>query len=450
MAPKKAPIAPKSAPKTPTDTKVEQLVITNIMDNVSDDQFIEFLTSKNDVEQKIAEKKFRMSNKWIMLTYKGHLPKGEYREWFYKNIRPKDEIEQLEMAHENGDKSHNYLHTHVVVLFKKPLITKNCFKFDYTHPDLNDGLVIHCNINPITTISHKKRALEYLAKEDLDNFHLKRHEEKTSWEKITDLRECKDAEEIVKELTINETNADPLRITSMLNLVERLGKTTEDEPKSFHPREFRHPWQMRFKQMIAQKPTGRFLHWFVDPHVDGGTGKSSFARALWEHYPKENVYINSSNSRSVGRILKKSIDRYKLKAIRLLMIDIPRSRDADVRGVESFCLYDMIEDLSNGLYVSDKYDSELLSWFPGHMVIFSNWYPNICGKLSKERVKIHTINRDNPKDCIFVPGINMIKTSSGCSLLEDCGENDLEFIPFRDESNDLEPPTEDEEEFVSI
>lgn len=439
MPPKRTPTAPKSAPTT---TKVEPKKVlrsNNMMDNVEDDEWEDFLQSQNDAKAKIAEKKFRMSNKWFMLTYKCHLPKDEYREWFYENMRAKDELEQLEMAHESGDKSHNYLHTHVVVVCKKPFITKDCHKFDYTHPNLNDGLVIHCNIQPITTIVHMRRSIEYLAKEDLDNFHLKRQEEKSSWEVISDLRECVNAEDLVKEMTIHEKHADPMRINAMLNLVDRLGKTARDEPKSFHPREFKHPWQMRFKQMIAQKPTGRFIHWFVDPHEDGGTGKSSFALSLWEHYPEEIVYINSSNPRSVGRILKKDIDRYKLDSIKLFILDIPRSRSGEVRGFESFGIYDMIEDISNGIFVTDKYDSERLRWFPGHMVIFSNWYPKVCGKLSKERVKIHTIKRDNPADCIFIPGLNMIKTTTGCSLLADCEEEGLEYVPFYDEDLD-EPP----------
>jgi len=443
MAPKRAPRATKVEPKT--DEKV--LVCDKIRDNVSDEEWEVYLQSRNDTKAKISEGKFRMSNKWVMLTYKCHLPKGDYREWFYETLRSKDEIEQLEMAHETGDKSHNYDHTHVVVVFKKPFITKDCRKFDYTHPHLNDGLVIHCNIQPITTIVHLRRSIEYLAKEDPDNFHLKRQEEKSSWEVISDLRECRDAEDLVKEMTINDTGVDPLRINAMLNLVDRLGKTARDEPKSFHPNEFKHPWQMRFKNMIKGKPTGRFVHWFVDPHEDGGCGKSSFARALWEHYPDQNVYINSSNPRSVGRVLKKSIDRYKMKYIRLLMLDIPRSRSGDVRGFESFNIYDMIEDLSNGLYVSDKYDSELLNWFPGHVIIFSNWYPKVCGKLSKERVLIHTINRDNPKDCDFSRKINMIKTSPGCTL-EGCDEDDNIYEPFENEMDD--GPPEFEEDFISI
>jgi len=359
----------------------------------------------------------------------------------------KYEIKTIEMAHEKGDKSHNYLHTHVVVELDKAFAcsgNRGVHRFDWpnTDPQWNNGENIHPNIRIIRSPTHWRRSLAYLAKEDGENGHLI-PDTQTAFQKLEALRDCKDDLEVAKELFAGEEAGafSAMKLNQTLQLLDRVGTTSEVEPMSFHPSTFSHPWQVRFIQTMSKDPTGRFIRWFVDPHEDGGTGKTSFARSLSEWYPKEYVYVPSCDPRSVGLHLDMVLTKYKLKTITCLMIDVSRSKDAKARGFDSYNLYKMIEELSNGLYMSDKYRSKLLSWLPGHVVIFANWYPTInTGTLSKERLWITTLNKFSKKDCIFKEGVNMIKTAKGSSLAKELGYDSLNFEEF--EREELPPDVE--------
>jgi len=396
--------------------------------------FFEELSKTGNPEEKST---FRMSNQKIMLTYASHLPKVEFKEWFENLIN--DGIKQytiktIEMAHEKGDKSHNYLHTHVVIDFGQPFNTNRQDRFNWpnTDPQWNNGKDIHPNIRIIRSPTHWRRSLAYLAKEDGENGHLI-PDAQTAFQKLEALRDCKDDLEVAKELFEGKegNKFNPMALNQTLQLLDRIGSTAEVEPMSFHPNTFSHPWQVRLIQHVSAKPTGRFIRWIVDPHEDGGTGKTSFARSLSEWYPKEYIYVPSCDPRSVGLHLDTAITKHKLREIKVLIIDISRSKDKVNSGFNPVNLYKMIEELSNGLFMSDKYRSKLLSWLPGHVVCFANWYPTITtGTLSRERLWITTLNKFSKKDCIFKQGVNMIKTASGSSLAKEFGYDKLEFVEF--------------------
>lgn len=117
------------------------------------------------------------NNTSMMLTYKTHLPKAEYKDWFANIICPlyggeNCKVEFLELAHETGDSQCPYLHTHVVFQVSKryPLKTRKQHALDWCW--MNDD-PIHPNWTYINTKVHMKRAKRYLAKEDPENVHLK-------------------------------------------------------------------------------------------------------------------------------------------------------------------------------------------------------------------------------------------------------------------------------------
>ena len=74
--------------------------------------------------------KFRLSSKKIMLTYKTHLKKDEYLKW----LRAKAPCTAW-VAHETGDKNHNYDHSHVLIEFDKRVnwVSERCLDFESIH-----------------------------------------------------------------------------------------------------------------------------------------------------------------------------------------------------------------------------------------------------------------------------------------------------------------------------
>ena len=91
--------------------------------------------------KEVSEKKFRINvrkGKFI-LTYKSHVPKDLYRDWFDS----KGKQGKLFISHENGDETNPYEHSHIMIIYDVDLQTTNCRYFDF--------MDIHPNIKQIKT-----------------------------------------------------------------------------------------------------------------------------------------------------------------------------------------------------------------------------------------------------------------------------------------------------------
>ena len=108
-----------------------------------------------------------------MLTYKTHLDKEAYKAWFVEKVQR--DLKFFRMAHEKGDKSHPYLHTHVIFFVSgKPLETKIARYFDYGVDPDDPTKQIHPNIWRFAKgEKHYRNCISYLAKEDPANIDLK-------------------------------------------------------------------------------------------------------------------------------------------------------------------------------------------------------------------------------------------------------------------------------------
>ena len=104
-------------------------------------------------------KNTKFANRRALLTYKTHLDKDAWIEWI--TTKTKGTPDFVRLAHETGDKTNPYDHTHCVVDFGKVLQTINMSYFDYEN--------IHPHIRVLKNAKALKDAKTYIAKEDPAN-----------------------------------------------------------------------------------------------------------------------------------------------------------------------------------------------------------------------------------------------------------------------------------------
>lgn len=134
-------------------------------------------------------KGFRLTSKRVMLTYKTHIPK-EYLTGFLQDKANKDRpFKFILLAHELGDKTNNYEHTHVLLDFGEKTDIKTSRVFDfyyevfdeeeeedtaYMHDEkgvfIGEKNPLHPHIKPVRPGENNfKKCINYLCKEDAEN-----------------------------------------------------------------------------------------------------------------------------------------------------------------------------------------------------------------------------------------------------------------------------------------
>ncbi len=134
------------------------------------------------------------------------------------------------------------------------------------------------------------------------------------------------------------------------------------------------PWQQELNNIITGATNDREIIFVVD--LDGGKGKSWFARYATSHRPNTQLLLPGKKADMAYALISNK---------RIYFLDCPRSKQGD------FIQYDFLEEVKNGLVFSSKYESELKSFAPPHVVVFMNERPDMS-KLSIDRYKI--INLD--------------------------------------------------------
>lgn len=133
-----------------------------------------------------------------------------------------------------------------------------------------------------------------------------------------------------------------------------------------------YPWQRTIADLYSTIPDGRTCHWIVD--IEGGKGKSSFCKYM---YVKHKVLTIQGGKLADIMNIVFNVD---MRATRMVLIDIPRSTGNRVS-------YSAIECILNGMITNTKYETGVKVFDPPHLVVFSNFYPNMK-ELSSDRWKI--------------------------------------------------------------
>ena len=148
-----------------------------------------------------------------------------------------------------------------------------------------------------------------------------------------------------------------------------------------------YPYQSEIIDIIKKEPDERTIHWFWDKK--GNIGKTSFTKYLMYHY---NAVLLEGKKNDILYVAS-------LNDSNIYIYDIERS-------LEGFVSYGAIEKIKNGCYMSSKYESSVILRNCPHVIIFSNFEPEI-DKLSADRWDIREIDNLTKK---FIEGNGAKKT----------------------------------------
>lgn len=300
----------------------------------------------------VTEKTFRLTAKRVMLTYKTHIPKDILEDF----LKLKRACDFIRCAHETGDTSHDYPHTHVVIEFHTPPNFKDCRVFDFDD--------IHPNIEIAKNLTHFKRMKKYIAKEDPENDDLKDEDDRTFAEKIWSFDTV---QEMLKSI-------GPDCVTAALQIWAN--KPLPEMPK--REVEWRE-WQNEVFALLS-RPVGRQIFWICD--TKGNSGKSFLAEWL-EDNAGALLLTQMGGARDSATIVKGALDRGWDGS--LTVIDLPRQ-------VKDKAIYEPIEMVKNGRMTAIKYQGGTMRWEKGHVVVFANFLPYV-GQWSADRYAVFEIDR---------------------------------------------------------
>lgn len=328
----------------------------------------DLLTQLANVER---EKKFRVQNKALLLTYKTHIDKDDLYEKLSSFCKNKYKIY---IAHENGvgDEITPYEHTHVAIDFGDNFQSTNCRIFDW------DG--IHPNIQKIggrgkglgkewkivcKYVTKEDKTIE-LAKEDIIE------DEKTMIQRVEMIQKCDNLTEALKMgMTMSEINA-----------IKTIYEANRRRPKWEYlltPLEFLEvdkwkPFQQDLKKITETKPDDRSVYWIHD--TKGHQGKNSFLKWAVKLHGKKymDVKVMSLGDIMMG-IGQEVYDGWEGDTI---LINLTRTLEDRVT------LYQLIEEIKDQIIRWGKFNGGKVVLKLCHVLVFSNELPRF-DMLSEDR-----------------------------------------------------------------
>ena len=128
---------------------------------------------------------------------------------------------------------------------------------------------------------------------------------------------------------------------------------------------------------IKIEPNDRSIIWYVDKI--GGRGKSVFTKYL---VYTRNALLLSGKGADMKYCLKNYID--KTGEPNVIVIDVPRSS-------LNYISYTGIEEIKNGCFCSNKYESSMVLMNCPHIYVFANELPDYT-QMSEDRWDVRGFN----------------------------------------------------------
>lgn len=293
--------------------------------------------------KQVDESNFRIQNKYLFLTYRTHLKKDNYIQWFI--ARSTKKVDFIRLAHETGGEG-EYEHTHVLVSYVSAFQTRDCRYFDYN--------TIHPHIKTLPNKKAFEDAKKYIAKEDPEN---------------ADLLTKKD---IVSNICSQPTLGDAINnywggnftningITAIYNLKSSVPKRFTFEPTA--------QWQLDLVNMCEEDPDPRTIVWYYDKR--GNNGKTAMGKWLHINYPNDWLICKDmGTTRDAATIVSNALAKGWTGWGFLL--DLPRSAESHTR------IYAYLEEIKDGFVTSQKYNGSTHVFDSPHVVVMANWLPQI-------------------------------------------------------------------------
>ncbi len=139
-------------------------------------------------------------------------------------------------------------------------------------------------------------------------------------------------------------------------------------------------WQKAIVNEVELEPDDRTIHWYWGE--EGNIGKSQLCRYL---VLKHNAIIVSGKSADIKYQIKTFVDTHGCGP-EIVLYDIPRT-------AQSYVNYTALEEVKNGLFASNKYESAMIVINPPHFLCFANFEP-IVQSVSLDRWKITNLEEE--------------------------------------------------------
>lgn len=128
-------------------------------------------------------------------------------------------------------------------------------------------------------------------------------------------------------------------------------------------------WQKNLLIDIEKRNNDRRVFWIFDEK--GGSGKTALAK--WLVCRKNALYV-SGKAADIKYALSEHLEE---KEITMVIFDYPRSQ-------KDYISYGAIEEVKNGIFFSNKYESKMAIFNPPIVIIFANFLPDVT-QLSSDR-----------------------------------------------------------------
>ena len=136
------------------------------------------------------------------------------------------------------------------------------------------------------------------------------------------------------------------------------------------------PFQQQILDLIKEEPDDRTIYWFWESQ--GNVGKTALARHICIKNPNA-LYLTGKAADmkyAVFNMVEAGVD------IKVVLIDLTRT-SKDFTG----STYQGIEEIKNGIFFNNKYESKMCIFNPPHIICFANWEPNM-NMLSEDRWEV--------------------------------------------------------------
>lgn len=336
---------------------------------------------RDETEESPTTPTFRLQAKSVLFTYKTHINKKKLEE-FFKHVSPKREISFFRAAHENGDVECNYLHTHLLISWTTPMVTKNQRNFDFPIVEEGEVVYIHPHIKVLKNLKAVQDAKKYIAKEDPENADLIITTTVTIMNQVETAQSQK---EFFREIIESDSNA--WKNSLALEKIYQIFRPHKSVVNNWNPH---FSWHHHLVWILEKKVNPRKIIWIFDRK--GNTGKTAIARYLYCLDP-ESVLLSKDMgvSRDAATIVSSALEHGWNSKI--CLIDLPRNAENHGR------MYQWLEEIKDGFVTTVKYHGETQIFPNPHLVVFSNWPPKVKA-LSIDRWDIMEIIEETIEDIL--------------------------------------------------
>jgi len=129
-------------------------------------------------------------------------------------------------------------------------------------------------------------------------------------------------------------------------------------------------WQRNLVDIMEQEPNDRTIYWYWEEV--GNVGKSALVRYLCI---KHGAMLVSGKGADIKYQIANAVEPPDI-----IIWDIPRT-------AENYVNYSALEEVKNGCFASNKYESKMVIINPPHIVCFANFEPNYEA-VSQDRWKV--------------------------------------------------------------